>query len=172
VPSLDTTIGGVSANSYASESVADDYFDERLNVAAWTDADADDRARALISATRWVDTLDFLGTKADTAQALQWPRSGVRDADSRFGSDIPDDEIPVAVTYATCEVALEFLNAGTTDLWRVDATLGVKRKKVDVLETEYFESAQRPVGLERITQAVRLLAPYLGGNGGLSVVRV
>ena len=165
MPTLDVTVGGATANSYISEVDASSYFDERLNVGAWTAAVTDDRARALISGTRWVDTQGFVGEKATTAQALAWPRADV--------DDIADDAIPVAVQQAVCEVALALLAAGTTDLLAVDSTSGVKRKKVDVLETEYFGPDDRPTGLEKVPQAIRFLAPYLAGSGsGLSVERV
>lgn len=175
MPTLDVTIGGATANSYASEADATAYFDERLNVGAWTNAVSDDRARALISATRWIDTQGFRGVKASLDQALQWPRLDVPDPDSRVEMDFPEDEIPVGVKQATYEVALALLVAGATDLWTPDASAGVKRKKVDVLETEYFGAeSPKPVGLEKVPQAIRLLAPFLSGaaSGGLSVVRV
>jgi hypothetical protein len=157
---LDVTVGGATANSYISEVDASSYFDERLNVGAWTAAVSDDRARALISATRWVDTQWFKGDKATKEQALEFPRDG-------------DDVIPVAVQWAVCEVVLALLAAGTTDLLAVDSTAGVKRKKVDVLETEYWGPQDRPTGLEKVPQAIRFLAPYLAGSGsGLAVERV
>ena len=165
MPTLDVTVGGATANSYIGESAASDYFDERLNTGAWDAASPDDRARALISATRWVDTQGFIGDKATTAQALAWPRRDV--------PDIADDVIPVLVQQAVCEVALALLAAGGTDLLAVDGATGVKRKKVDVLETEYFGPDDRPTGMEKVPHAIRLLAPYLDGVfGGLSVERV
>lgn len=173
MPIVDVTVGGATANSYTTEADASAYFDERLNVGAWTAASADDKARALISATRWVDTQGFRGARATDAQALAWPRVDVPDPDSRTDADIADDVIPVAVAQAVCEVALAMLAAGSTDLLAVDGTAGVKRKKVDVLETEYFGPEDRPTGMEKVPQAIRLLTPYLAGSGsGLSVERV
>ena len=104
--SIDTTVGGASANSYVTLAEADAYFDEHLNVTDWTDATDDLKNRALIQAARRLDQLSFNGGKATEAQALKWPRIGVVD-DEGYGID--SDEIPQQMKDAQCELALAML---------------------------------------------------------------
>ena len=50
-PVIDATVGGASANSYATLAFADGYFADTLEAREWFSASPEDRARALISAT-------------------------------------------------------------------------------------------------------------------------
>ena len=74
---LDTTIGGADANSYANRTEADDFFcSVRSFFAFWdnlTDGAQDIR---LVEATRALDSLRamFLGNPVTTTQALEFPR--------------------------------------------------------------------------------------------------
>lgn len=97
---IDSTISGPDANSYASLAEAEAFFSDHQS-GTWTDADWDDRERALISATRRLDVLDFLGRRTHQDQALSWPRTGLYDRD---GWGIPEDEIPRDVKYAQFEL--------------------------------------------------------------------
>lgn len=101
------TPGATNANSYISVADATSYFGERLNVSAWTNADADDKARALITATHRLDQERFQGTRAIEDQSLEWPRYGAVDRD---GWLLDSDTIPTAIQRATCELALVLLS--------------------------------------------------------------
>jgi len=105
-PTVDATVGGASSNSYITRANAQLYFDTRTEVTEWTDAAAADKDRALIMATFRLEQEEYHGIVADRDQALKWPRAGLTDEDGRqYG----DDEIPVPVERACCELALALL---------------------------------------------------------------
>lgn len=109
MPTVDATVGGASANSYVTVAEGDTYFDERLDTADWDNATADEKAQAVIMATRRLDQETFEGVKADLDpedQALQWPRSG---ASGRDGHVFDNDELPTDLKHATFELALVML---------------------------------------------------------------
>lgn len=61
---------------------ANTYFNNRFNATAWTSASTDDKARALLQATKDLETIRWIGDKyydvpkgAANHQALQWPRN-------------------------------------------------------------------------------------------------
>lgn len=170
--SLDVTVGGASANSFASDAEADAYHANRLNSGAWTAASEDDQARALIEATRDLSMLGFLGTRVDSVQVLSWPRFNAVNPDGLsafevFGTTV----IPQRVKDATCELALEFLRAGTTDIATTDPNNGVIEKTVDVLTTRW-QPGQRPIGLTRYPRVLKLISPLLAvGPGRVRLTR-
>jgi len=105
VPTVVDTVGAADANSYLSVVDATAILDERLGASAWTDAAPDDKARALIMATRDIDSLRINGQPYTSTQALQFPNSVQSE---------PSDEIPVDVQRACAEQALWLLqNSGT-----------------------------------------------------------
>ncbi len=166
------TAGASNANSYVTAAEATTYMAARLNSSAWTDAD--DSGVALAEATREIDLCAFAGYRSDDDQALQWPRQSVLDPDAAsYGLTYYDsDEIPTRVKNATCELALEFLKAGTTDVAALDATENVIRKTVDVLTTEYVPVSERARGLARYPRVLAYLRPLLASSGGrLNIVR-
>lgn len=135
MPTLDATVGGATSNSYVDVSSADEYFDNRLHTATWDAASADDRARSLIMATTGLDyRIDWDGIKADTEQALAWPRDGLLDDD---GNILDDESLPVELTNATCDYALILLD---NDLTGLPGTAGVKSLKADVVTLEFDKS--------------------------------
>lgn len=66
-----------TSNSYITVADATVYFDNRLDATDWTAATADNKAASLITATSWIDTLDFYGDRSATTQALKWPRTDI-----------------------------------------------------------------------------------------------
>ena len=124
MPNLITTVGGATSNSYLTIEEANDYFDTRLPIAGWTNADEDTKAALLIMATRTLDSLltplktyvpasgsasayfrvrrAWTGSPASTTQRLAWPRSGMYD---RNGNAIPTTVIPHELKEATAELA-------------------------------------------------------------------
>lgn len=109
MPTLDATVGGASANAYATVAEATAYFDERLDTDDWDNASSDEQKRALIMATRRIDQETFEGEKADLDpedQSLEWPRVG---ADGPNGHVFDNDELPTRLKQATYELALVLL---------------------------------------------------------------
>ena len=77
-------IGGAASNSYVSGAEADSYAEFQPWNDAWLGKTESERTIALINACRWLDTVDFAGTRCTPSttdsgvpQALSWPRSDV-----------------------------------------------------------------------------------------------
>lgn len=181
---LDTTVGGTAANAYCDVAGAIAYLNNRLNSSAYALASADDQARALIEASLEMDMLEgyWEGQRADSLQLMSWPRQfaidpdkpqiiGVKDISQLY---FPTTVVPTRIVKATCELALEFLRAGTTDVAGLDKTLAIQSKDVDVLRTNYVTPSQRAQGLRRFPRVVKLIAPLLdpSRSGGMQLVRV
>ena len=65
----------IGTNSYISVADADIYFNERLFSEEWTNSVTDNKAKALIMATKKIDNLRLRGMKANQEQTLQFPRA-------------------------------------------------------------------------------------------------
>ena len=178
------TPGASNANSFLTEVEFIAYLATRGNVhsgATVTGTTCTEAEKvAMIDATRDLDLLSWRGSRVTATQRLAIPRAYFPDPDppDDAASSLDDaiyfaeDEIPQRVKDACAELALQFLKAGTTDLAMPDGTDGVQRKKVDVLETEYFQH-RATKGLARYPRVQALIAPLLAsGAGGLSVSRV
>jgi len=76
---------------------ADYYFNERLNNDAWFAESDSKRLRALMTATRYIDRLNYHGCKTVATQFLEFPRNG--------GTTTPED-----VQFACCEIAYNLLD--------------------------------------------------------------
>lgn len=126
------------ATTYADTATADTVAETRVGGSAWTELSDDDKLAALITATRDVDTLDWIGDRASNAQALEWPRTNAVDSN---GIAYSDDTWPTRLVNAVIELAFTYalpIAAGTNPL-AVDTQAGnIKRKKIGPLETEYF----------------------------------
>lgn len=110
---IDATPGGGNSNSYCTLAEANAYHETRLFAASWEEASADTRNRALVSATRLLDShISWLGDpSAAGIQALQWPRSGMYDA---FDKAIDEGEIPQVLKDATAEFARLLIESDRT----------------------------------------------------------
>lgn len=97
-------------NSYATVAEAQAYFDNRLDVAAWTDATADEKAQALVTATRILDEMPWTGTAVSETQSLAFPRDGSY-FDPRLGTTVTFTATPPDRTStAAIELAYHLLN--------------------------------------------------------------
>ncbi len=122
---LDTTLGGASSNSYVTLDEANTYFASRLDVDKWTDAQDDDRNRALVQSTRRIDYEKFYGYIVDDAQALEFPRI-IGYVDGRNLDNI----IPKSVKEATFELAIFMMS---TDMSQIgDDNTGLSEYSVKV----------------------------------------
>ena len=157
---IDATVGGATANSYALLSDAMTYMAGRLNSSAWDSATTDSQNRALVSASTELTALAWEGRRATTVQALAWPRWMAPNPDSPVGFLYDSGIVPDRVKNATCELAFQFLVAGTTDIAALDPNLAVTEKTVDVLTTRY-QPYQKPTGLARFPSVMRFIRPLL-----------
>ena len=102
--------GLATANAYADVADSDAYHEGHLYASAWTAASADNKARALVMASRVLDaSYQFHGRRTSEEQALQWPRLECPDPDDAGDGFLPSDELPKALQEATCEFARELL---------------------------------------------------------------
>ena len=118
--------GKVDANSYADVADGDAYHEGHLYASAWTGATVDQKAAALVMATRLIDSqFQFNGWRAHEEQRLQWPRERCPDPDLglavaavlRLPSDsyVGSGVVPMVVVDATCEMARELLIGDRTE---------------------------------------------------------
>ena len=122
MPTIDATIGGVSANSYVTLAEANAYFDSSYNRTAWTALVPVDATKSilLVEATRLIDTyFVFNGLPTSVDQALQWPRVDALDVNRET---IADDVLPNELKNAVCEMAYHLLSNGGLTLNEIEFT--------------------------------------------------
>lgn len=94
-PTVD--VGGTDYSSYITLDDANTYLAASIGATSWAGATDDVKGAAIISAVRWLDTADWQGDKADAADTLAWPRSGIEGVDSTT--------LPTPLVSATAELA-------------------------------------------------------------------
>jgi len=101
---VETGAGLANANSYCTVAEADTYHTTHLYPRVWDESTADQKARAVIWATRLLDEqCRWRGERVSTTQALRWPRTGVpTDDDDDWESSTA---IPAWLKNATAELA-------------------------------------------------------------------
>jgi len=176
-PTLDATIGGANANSYATLAEANEYFQNSPHLQEWNNHNDEYKEAALIQATQWLDLLGWAGKCCGTTQRLQWPRTDV----TCMCREAVCTEIPFQVKQAEFELAFQLVH-------NPDAICGgvkgggvksgaVKRNKLGDLEQEFFEPANGdqsqvsvtgPVVLQAFPWLVDMLGCWLAGGFGNS----
>lgn len=123
--------GLTDANSYVDLTWVDSYFAGRGNI-EWASATDNDKLVALIKATDYLDvSYNFVGTKASSTQALEWPRD---DAEDKYGEALTG--IPIILKKAIVELAVRALSDTLLD--DTDFSGRVKRERVEgAVEVEY-----------------------------------
>jgi hypothetical protein len=101
----------VNVNSYVDVEEAEVYFETRLDVPAWHNADEEDRESALVTATQLIDELAFKGSMTSLSQSLAWPRVNVTYYSQKAGQlvDVANNVVPKEVKTAVFEQALHLL---------------------------------------------------------------
>lgn len=151
------TIGSNSYDVYADQATADIYLEAESSATAWRAALDDIKGRALVSATRLLDRQSWQGEKAEAAQELAWPRSGITDVDETV--------IPQAIIDATCELASAIV--GGYDAANKSSTASdTKRQKAGSVEIEYFRSFED--GTRLPLPVHELISKWLLGATGIT----
>lgn len=156
---LDTTIGGTSADSYATLAEYQTYAAAMGWTLSGVDATDEQNLRRAVVVN---DAAYFwLGYRVDSTQALQWPRNISVKVD---GFLVPSDEIPAPVKKAQMEMAYTLQGGNDPLAVSTGGTVISERKKVDVLETEtkYSDGA----GAKQYPAVDRLVLPYTIGKVG------
>jgi hypothetical protein len=169
---INATLSSATANSYVTLADANAYFETVPDSATWTNKTDDQKNRALISATRWIDSLNYLGDRCDEDQALKWPRNNY-DVD---GVELECSLIPAQIKYATYELARALANdtgaitdsTGTTGLY--------DEVKLGDLQVKYSKTSQAVGTINNVFDVYPWLQTYLGpyclGGSGSFQLRV
>jgi hypothetical protein len=147
-------------NSYATVAEADSYFENRLDAAAWTDAEDDQKALALMTATALLDDQHWIGAVSDVDQDLAFPRVASY-FDPKKGQNITLDEevVPIRITIATYELAYHLLNNDGI----LDSTGSVLKIEVGPIKLDKIQTVTKIPGTVK-----RQINPLLK-NGGSRV---
>lgn len=178
--------GKADANSYADVADGDAYFEAHLYATAWTGATEENKAKALVFATRLIDAqFQFNGGRVKPEQALQWPRMDCPDLDGLSNGEavVAEDIVPAVVLQATCEQARELLIADRTaappgeGIGTVQTSTathdGTGAGSSSMSSTTYSKPDTRPI-ISRVAQAMlsKFGAPVSGGSGPVRLLRV
>ena len=169
---INATLKSETANSYVTLSEANDYFDTSPDASTWTNKTDDQKKRALISATRWIDTLVFYGDRCDDGQALKFPRNNYQ----VDGVELACSKIPNNIKYAQYELARALAN----DTDAITGTSGkegnIEQAKLGDLEVKFNTDSQGTGSINNILDVYPWLQSYLGaymlGGAGSYQVRV
>jgi len=178
---------------YGTEAEADEYFSLRLHSCAWEAAKPLTRRKALIAATRILNTLRYKGVKNavhvllpeddsstvnDTCGCLEdlVPVEDLKAADLSQPNQFPrgsDTVVPCEIVEATYEIAYALLDGKDPDM-ELEA-LGISSQGIESVRTTYSR-AQIPI--EHIINGVpspaawRLIRPYLFDDDCFRIDRV
>lgn len=154
------TIGTNIYSTYRTLAETDAYLAADIGADAYVAAADDARKRAIVTGTRTLDRMAWIGDKAESDQDNAWPRinTGIE--------GVEDDETPLDILNAESELA-KFLAAGT-DVLNSTAAQSIKRQAAGSVSIEYFRAFDDATRLPLAVQ--ELLAPYLGGGAASSAV--
>ncbi len=166
------TLKSATANSYVTLAEANTYFETVPDSTTWDNKTDDQKNRALISATRWIDSLNFYGDRCDDGQALKWPRNNYHVDDVELACTA----IPKDIKYAQYELSRALAN-------ETDAITGNKgtdgtyeEVKIGDMEVKYNTDSQGVGTINNVFDVYPWLQSYLGayclGGSGSYQVRV
>ena len=169
---IDATIKGANANSYVTLAEADAYFETVPSSTQWDNKTDDKKNRALISATRWIDTLVYYGDRCDDDQALKFPRTNYQ----VDGVELACTLIPQNIKYAQFELA----NALANDTDAITGSTGTdgnfEEVKLGDIQVKYNTASQGTGSVNNILDVYPWLQSYLGayllGGAGSFQLRV
>lgn len=147
----------VATIPYADVAYGNSFFADRLRTDAWDTASDADKSKALATATRAIDNLNYAGEKHDTG----WSTDGSTPNQPRQFPRGNDTVVPDAIAQACCELALAFLddvdpNLEVENLQNSSQGIGEARVARD---TSYVMEHVR-LGIPSL-QAYLLLKPFL-----------
>ncbi|TFZ81592.1 DnaT-like ssDNA-binding protein [Candidatus Macondimonas diazotrophica] len=129
--------GYTDSNSLASIEDADDYLELDIHEQTWPGLEDEVKEKLLAFATRDLfQRLTLDGCKTISDSALPLPRTGMKHAN---GVPVEVDEIPTSFVHAVIEYARILAKGPARD---PNATQGLRRIEVDVIELEFEPGAQ------------------------------
>ena len=167
---INATLSSASANSYVTLAEANTYFETVPSSTTWDDKTDDQKNRALISATRWNDSLNFYGDRCDSDQALKWPRNNYQIDQVELVCSV----IPADIKYATYELARALANDTGAITDATGETGLYEAVKLGDIEVKYNKSSQAVGTINNVFDVYPWLQSYLGayclgGSGGYQV---
>ncbi len=139
--------GVANASSYASLGYISDYCSD-MGYTSWASLGTTDQTAAVLRAMPFIESRNYKGTKLAYDNSLEFPREGIID---RNGYEVPPDEIPPNLMKALSEGSyLESVTAGVLQP-NLERGGNVKLKKIDVLETEWFQGASAETSFLKIS---------------------
>ena len=143
--------------AYLTISEAQDYFDERLHTTAWDVATDDERTKALATATRAIDRLNFAGDKTDSEQANEFPRDS--------------EDTPQAILDACAEISIALLDGRDPEMEYESLTVSSGGfSSVREARREGDVQAHLAAGIPSAL-AWQMLLPYLRDSRSISLMR-
>lgn len=154
------------ANSFVSMADAITYAGQR----GITLPSDDTTAALVIRSGGWLNTYEprAKGTRVSSVQTMFYPRENVY-VYPRDLTPYPDNLVHPNVILAQCELIMAMKAGANPDQATVGGTLGLKMKKVDVLQREWFSPAEMKAGngnwnSDEIPMVEALLEPLLEGG--------
>ena len=141
------TVGGSTSNSYVTGADADAFAEFQSWDSTWLGKTESERTIALVNAAKWLDTIDYEGTRCTPStdvgtvpQALSWPRSDAScDGIAATCSFIPKEIKEAQILIAYNLVVNPELVTGTPGGGGAPAGVYVKKNKLGDLEQEFAE---------------------------------
>jgi hypothetical protein len=153
---LIATPGATNANSFVTLAEFNTYLSERLFSETASGASEPKKESALIMSTRLIGRwFIWNGAVWTQTQSLPFPRIGLVNAN---GQPIPEGVIPVELKEAVFELAIFFLNAGTTDPTQTGDTDNISKLKASSIEIT-FRDVQNTLAGKVMPETVSMLIP-------------
>jgi hypothetical protein len=169
---ITATLSSASANSYVTLTEANLYFETVPDSTTWDNKSNDQKTRALIAATRWIDSFVYFGDRCDQGQALKFPRNNYQVDDVELACTT----IPNNIKYAQYELARALANDTDAITGNVGTNGNIAEAKLGDLEVKYNTASQGAGPVNNIMDVYPWLQSYLGsymiGGAGSFQMRV
>lgn len=165
---------------YGTLVAADEYFENRLYSDVWINSSIHDRRRALIAASRIIDTMNYKGDKAAVAALLladpEADTAAIYAAEASQYHEFPrgtDTVVPTQIEQAVYEISYALLDGRDPDLEL--ESLGISSQGIDSVRTTY---SRGQVPIEHLVNGVpshmawRLVRPFLRDEEQIKLVRI
>ena len=155
---ITATLSSATANSYVTLAEANTYFETVPDSSTWTSKTDDQKNRALISATRWIDSFVFYGDRCDSGQALKFPRNNYQVDDVELACSA----IPNNIKYAQYELARALANDTDAMTGNIGTNGNIAEAKLGDLAVKYNVASQGTGSVNNIMDVYPWLQSYLG----------
>lgn len=135
-----TTIIEVYENSFISLADATAYLAQRLNADAWDNATDPNKEKALITASRAINKLEFIGDKKVSTQTMEFPRI----FGENYGDGLAIPELPQEIKDAVCEEALALLDFGNSAHLK-NQKMGISSMNIGAGQANYTPKAYKGI---------------------------